>query len=165
MELKRTLNHLLYDRRRIKRLFPADSLERITAAIKSAEASHCGEIRFSVEAALDWSALRSDQTARERAIEVFSQLRVWDTEYNNGILIYLLLADRDVEIVADRGIHRFVGEASWVEICHRMEEHFQRGDFETGVTTGIAAISSVLVTHYPCQGPAHNEIADNPVLL
>lgn len=110
--------------------------------------------------------LLKDQSARQRSIEVFSQLRVWDTEYNNGVLIYLLLADRHVEIVADRGIHNRIGSEQWEKICRAMETAFRQGQFEAGVIAGIAAISAHLQAHFPTERQGgENELADRPVIL
>ena len=106
--------------------FLISSLAAIEQAIKQSEISHEGEVRFAVEAALNTLPLLRDQSARDRAVEVFSQLRVWDTEHNNGVLIYLLLADRDVEIIADRGINVKVGSEEWEKICREMEMLFVR---------------------------------------
>ena len=110
-------------------------------------------------------ALLHDRSARERAVEVFSHLRVWDTERNNGVLIYLLIADRRVEIVADRGIHRDVGPQGWEAICREMERSFRQGRFEQGVVEGIRAVASHLVRHYPASGANENELPDEPVIL
>jgi uncharacterized membrane protein len=126
---------------------------------------HAGEIRFTVESALPLIPLLRGQTARARALEVFSHLRVWDTEHNNGVLIYLLLADHDVEIVADRGVHARVGGEGWEKICREMEALFRAGDFEAGVLGGIRAVSVHLVKHYPVQGKNRNELDDKPVVL
>ena len=109
VDLWRLSRHFFTGRLAVRRIFTEHSLEAVKQAIQQAEAGHKGEIRFAVEASLDTLPLLRDQSARERGLEVFSQLRVWDTEHNNGVLIYLLLADRDVEIIADRGIHRRVG--------------------------------------------------------
>ncbi|MBC7583338.1 MAG: TPM domain-containing protein, partial [Tardiphaga sp.] len=117
------------------------------------------------EGALDGAPLFRDQSARERAIDVFSQLRIWDTEHNNGVLIYLLLADRDVEIVVDRGIDAHVGAAGWEAICQAMEAEFRAGHFERGVIRGIAAVTQHLATHFPRDGAAANELPDAPVIL
>ena len=106
------------------------------------------KIRFAVEHALDLPQLLAGMSARDRAIEVFSQLRVWDTEHNNGVLIYLLFADRDVEIVADRGIHAKVG-AGWEDICRSMEQRFRQGEFEAGVIEGIRAAWRASVATLP----------------
>ena len=163
--MKRILSHLLQSRHRVRRAFPAASLDRIEAAIRDAERAHNGEIRFAVEAALPWAELVSGQSARDRAIEVFSQLHVWDTEHNNGILIYLLLADRDVEIVADRGVNARLTQDAWELICHEMEAHFRRAEFEAGVLTGIRAVAAHLRTHYPKSSEDRNEMPDRPVVL
>ena len=163
--MKRILTHLLQSRYRVRHTFPAASLSRIEAAIRDAERTHNGEIRFAVEAALPWSGLVDGQSARDRAIEVFSQLHVWDTEHNNGVLIYLLLADRDVEIVADRGVNARVAQTEWEAICHAMEAHFRNGEFEAGLLAGIHAVAGHLRTHYPQRGDGLNEIPDHPVVL
>lgn len=150
---------------RVRRLFPRASLNAIEAAITGCEKTHAGQIHFAVEGALHPLALWRGQAARARALEVFSQLRVWDTEHNNGVLIYLLLADHDVEIIADRGIHARVGAVEWEKLCRRMEAAFRQGQFEAGVVDGIRAVSEHLARHYPADGKGGNELADKPVLL
>ena len=152
-------------RRMTNRAFPAHALAAIDRAIKESEGSHRGEIRFAVEGALHVDPLLRGQTARERAIDVFSRLRIWDTEHNNGVLIYLLLADRDVEIVADRGIHRKVGEKEWEGICRKMEAAFRRGEYEGGVIDGIREVTRLLAEHFPPIGGDRNELPDKPVVL
>lgn len=149
----------------VKRYFPRHVLAGIERAIGESEADHMGEIRFAVEAALDFWPLMRGKMARERALEVFSRLRVWDTEHNSGVLIYLLLADRDVEIVADRGIHAQVGDAQWQRICRMMEEDFRQGRFEQGVLAGIREISALLVRHFPATAVNPDELPDKPVVL
>src|ERR1043165_3359945 len=133
MNWKRTLRHLLTPSWRVGSAFPPTTLTAIESAIRDNEATHGGQICFAVEASLDVLPLWHDVGACHRALEIFSRLRVWDTEHNNGVLIYLLLADRDVEIVADRGIHAKVGAATWEGICRAMETHFRAGRFEVGV--------------------------------
>ena len=165
MNIKRVLRHLLVTHRRVKRAFPSDTLLAIDRAIKASEASHVGEIRFAVEGALDGTPLFKGQSARERAIDVFSQLRMWDTEHNNGVLIYLLLADRDVEIVADRGVHAKVGTQEWEKICRAMETAFKQAHYEAGVVSGIQAVTQHLVAHFPAVGNDRNELLDKPVVL
>jgi uncharacterized membrane protein len=165
MKIKRFFRHFLTFPWRVGRVFPQQSMAAIEAAIRESETSHYGEIRFSVETALDVRSLLEGKSARERAIEVFSQLRVWDTERNNGVLIYLLLADRDVEIVADRGIHQAVGQPGWETICREMERSFRQGCFEQGVVEGIRAVTSHLVRYYPARGGNENELPDKPVVL
>jgi uncharacterized membrane protein len=147
------------------RAFPGDTLNAIDGAIKAGEATHRGEIRFVVEGALETAPLFRGQTARERAIDVFSQMRIWDTERNNGVLIYLLLADRDVEIVADRGIDAKVGPEEWERICRNMEAAFRQADYEGGVIGGIREVSRHLAEHFPPIGDDRNELPDKPVVL
>lgn len=163
MNLKRTLAHLNTSKSSIKRSFP--SLARIEQEIKQSEAQHSGQIRFVVEASLDWGQLYANVNARDRAIEVFSQLRVWDTEHNNGILIYLLLADHDIEIIADRGINAKLKQSVWQEICVEMEQAFQKGQFEQGVVLGIQAITQQLIQHFPAEAGQLNELSDEAVVL
>ena len=150
--------------RQVERHFPRHTLDAIERAIKASETAHTGEIRFAVEGALDGMPLFNDQSARERAIDVFAQLRVWDTEDNNGVLIYLLLADRDVEIVADRGINAKVGAPEWEKICRMMEAAFHQGNYEKGVVSGIEAVTQHLAAHFPGSGANHNELPDRPVV-
>lgn len=166
MNISRITRHLWIGSPEVKRIFPAPSLERITSAIAASEAGHHGEIRFAVEASLELRPLLAGVTARERAIQVFSDLRVWDTEGNNGVLIYLLLADHDVEILADRGIHAKVGTAGWESICKGMEANFRQGRFEAGVMAGIASVGAYLDEHFPARGGANeNELPDAPAIL
>ncbi len=165
MNIKRTITHLLTTQGHVTKAFPAQVLKTIEQSISASEATHTGEIQFAVEDALDGVALFKGQTSRERAIELFAQLRVWDTEYNNGMLIYLLLADRAVEIVADRGIHARVGLEAWSTICRQMEADFKQSHYEGGVVNGVKAISQHLVQHFPVGAENHNELTDKPVLL
>jgi uncharacterized membrane protein len=162
MNLKRIARHLFTFPGQVARAFPPATMAAIERAIREQETRHAGEIRFAVEAALDVGPLLRGQSPRERAIEVFSQLRVWDTEHNNGVLIYLLLADRDVEIVADRGIHAKTG-TQWEEICRAMEAELKQGNYEKAVTDGIRAVARHLVRHFP-RGRV-NELPDKPVVL
>lgn len=165
MNIKRIAKHLMMTHWQVNRTFPRHTLIAIEQAIKASETEHAGEIRFAVEGALDGTPLFKGQSARERAIEMFSQLRVWDTEHNNGVLIYLLLADRDVEIVADRGIHAKVGSQEWEKICRTMEAAFKQANYEGGVVSGIQAVTQYLVKHFPAYGAGQNELSDKPVVL
>ena len=165
MNIKRIVKHLLTTRRLVKRAFPRSTLITIEKAIKASETAHVGEIRFAVEGALDGLPLFKGQSARERAIEVFSQQRVWDTHHNNGLLIYVLLADRAVEIVADRGIDAKVSSQEWNKVCHQMETAFKQSNFEGGVISGVQAVTQHLVAHFPADGRNGNELPDKPVLL
>ena len=165
MNYKRIMRHLSSGRAAVRRTFPSHALDAIERAIRETEAKHDGQIRFAVEATLDIKSLRAGKSARERAIEVFSQLRVWDTEHNNGVLIYLLLADRNVEIVADRGIHARLGQETWEAICREMEAAFREGQFEAGMLAGIHAVGEHLVHHFPAHSGKPNEMSDSPVVL
>ncbi|MDA9545907.1 hypothetical protein GPL17_19675 [Bradyrhizobium yuanmingense] len=165
MSIKRIARHLVQHHWRAKQIFPQAVLDRIEQAIKRGEATHSGQVRFVVEGALDGRPLFRNQPARERALDVFSHLRVWDTAHNNGVLIYLLLADRDVEIIADRGIDAKVGAEGWETICRAMEAEFRSGRFERGVIHGIEAVSREMAKHFPKQGPHANELPDAPVVM
>ena len=165
MNIQRIVRHLLVTDGQVKKAFPLSALNKIEQAIKASESAHVGEIRFAVEGALDGAPLYRGQSARERAIDLFSQLRVWDTQHNSGVLIYLLLADRDVEIVADRGIDAVVGSQAWTEVCHQMEAAFRQSNFERGVLGGVQAVTRHLVTHFPADGQNRNELPDTPVVL
>jgi uncharacterized membrane protein len=165
MSIKRIGRHLLANRSRVRRAFPARSLAAIERAIKASEAKHAGQIRFVVEGALDGAPLLRNQPPRARAIDVFSHLRMWDTAHNNAVLIYLLLADRDVEILADRGIDAKVDTKEWEKICRAMEAEFGKGNFEAGVLKGIEAVSRHLARHFPKRGAGANELPDAPVVM
>ncbi len=165
MDISRWIRHLFSNDRQVQKAFPSSALKAIETAISRAEAAHQGEIRFAVEAGLDIGPLMQGQAARGRALEVFSNLRVWDTEQNNGVLIYLLLAEHDVEIIADRGIDNRVGQQGWESICREMEKMFRAGRFEEGVLSGIQSISVYLERYYPKTGTDENELADAPVIL
>ena len=161
----RVLRHAVIDHRSVQRAFPAGDLARIEQAIAAGERTHRGQVCFAVEGALPPLRAWRGVTPRERALEVFGLLRVWDTEENAGVLIYLLLADRDVEIVADRGIDRRVGAAAWQAICTRMEAAFAQHRFVDGVVQGIGDVSALLAEHFPHGATGVNELPDRPVIL
>ena len=165
MGIKRIGRHLLHHRWRERRIFTPKVLARIEQAIKAGEATHSGQVRFVVEGALDGAPLFRNQPARERALDIFSQLRIWDTAHNNGVLIYLLLADHDVEIIADRGIDAKVGAAGWEKVCSTMEKEFRAGLFEHGVIKGIQEVSRLMARHFPAEPGGSNELPDAPVML
>jgi hypothetical protein len=165
MNVKRILRHLATTQGRITRAFPPPVMNAIEQAVKASEITHTGEVRFVVEGALDGAPLFGGQTAKERALELFSQLRMWDTAHNTGVLIYLLLADRAVEIVADRGIHAKAGPRTWVTICHEMEAAFKAAEFEGGTVGGIQAVTRQLVVHFPAGAHNANELPDKPLLI
>ena len=165
MKLLRVLRHLFYPDWLVRRAFPVAAMRRIETAIRDSEARHRGELRFAVEANLDLFPLLRGQSAREQAIEIFGRLQVWDTEENNGVLIYLLLADRDVEIVTDRGIASVVPQEEWEAVCCEMERRFRAGWFEEGVLYGIAEIGRRLQAHYPVDRENPNELPDRPIRM
>ncbi|WP_198288704.1 MULTISPECIES: TPM domain-containing protein [Pandoraea] len=162
---RRLGRHLLMTHWKVRQTFPRKTLQAIERAISAGEASHIGQLCFVVEGALSWAGLLKGLTARERAIEVFSQQRLWDTEHNTGVLIYLLLADRSVEIVADRGIHQKVGAREWSAVCRQMEAAFQKGEYEAGVIAGVESVGRHLRRHFPARDGGTNELSDKPVVL
>jgi len=164
MSIRRIGRHLLHHHWQLKRIFTPAVLARIEQAIKDSERTHAGQLRFVVEGALDGRPLWRNQPPRERALDVFSLLRVWDTEHNNGVLIYLLFADHAVEIVADRGVHARVEQPVWRAICQEMESAFGTGHYEAGVINGIKAVTQHLTKHYPAGG-GRNELPDRPVII
>ena len=165
IHIKRIFRHLLWTHWQVRRAFPQTALAAIEQAIQTAEATHTGEIRFAVEGALAGSALYADQSARERAIDLFSELRMWDTDARNGVLIYLLLADHSVEIVADRGLHAKTGSPEWERICRNMEAEFRVGHYEQGVIDGIRSVNHLLTKHFPAHSTNPNELPDKVVVL
>ena len=164
-KILRILRHLALSNWKVRRDFPHKTLSAIEHAIKLSELQHDGEIRFVVEGGLSGAPLYRGQPVRERAIDIFSQVRMWDTEHRNGVLIYLLVADRAVEIVSDRGIHGRVDGREWERICTQMETAFHERRFEHGVLEGIAAVSEHLVRHFPSSGANRNELPNKVVLL
>ncbi len=165
MSLNRIARHMLLPDWIARRAFPAATLDRIEAAIRESEKSHDGELRFAAEAGLDLLPLVRGLTPRQRAVDVFSQLRVWDTEHNSGVLIYVQLVDRDIEIVADRGINARVKQNEWDAVCRRMELAFRAGQFEVGILEGIREITALLARHFPPRDSNPDELPDKPVVL
>jgi len=163
--LARLWRHLVTDRGAVRRAFPEPTLAAIEAAIAAGERTHRGQLCVAIEAALPPHRALGATTPRERALEVFGLLRVWDTEENTGVLVYVLLADRDVEIVADRTIDRLVGDAYWQAQCAVMEAEARAGRLGVGVLKAVEAISATLAGHFPCEGAGRNEIPDRPTLL
>lgn len=165
MRVGRFLRHLFTDRWAVRMAFPPRALQAIERSIAEQERRHDGELRFAVEAALPFIDLVRGVSARARAVGLFSELRVWDTEHNCGVLIYLLLADQRVEIVADRGIHRQVGETAWEAICGAMQQEFAARRFEQGVVVGVQAVSDLLAAHYPPRADKQDELPNRPVVI
>ena len=165
MSIKRVLKHLFTPHWIVSRAFTRAALQRIGEAIAKSELSHDGELRFAVEAGLHIVPLVHGVSPRQRARELFSQLHVWDTEHNSGVLIYLQLVDRRIEIVADRGISAKVAQTEWDAICRRMESAFKQGEFEAGSIKAIEEITGLLAMHFPPIGDNPNELPDQPVVL
>jgi len=165
MDFMRIIKHLFYPGWWLRRDFPPQDMTRIESAIQTSEKKHSGEIRFAIESSLPLKALWHNEPMHERALEVFSLLRVWDTEDNNGVLIYLLLADQKVEITVDRNINKVVKQADWDLICHLIEDHFKQNLFAEGVIQGIEEISKLLEKHFPAIENNINELPDKPVIL
>ena len=150
-----------------RRRFPAADMERIADAIASGEARHRGEICFAVESALPIGDVLRGVQARERAVDAFGRLRVWDTAGNNGVLVYLLLADHRIEIVADRGLAGLVSDEQWRGVCLLMEEGLRAGEHADAVVEGIRAASDLLAMHFPRLpgGADEDELPNRPVFL
>ena len=164
--MARLLRHLFATRSGTRRRFPAQLLESIEAAIKAAEARTSGEIRFVVETALEPDEVWAGLTPRERAMQTFSDLHIWNTELRNGVLVYVLLADRDVEIVADRGAAERIGQADWEGVCRAMEAHFRAGRFAEGALAGVNAVGALLEKHFPADRERNrDELPNQPALL
>lgn len=163
--LKRMLRHLGIPRWWLRRVLPPASLLRIEMEVADSETRHGAEIRVALEANLGLAPLMQGQTARQRAEAVFSSLRVWDTELNNGVLIYLLLADREFEIVADRGLAKAIDQSEWERLCREMEAHFQQGRHEDGLIHGVHVIGKKLEALFPRLAGDVNELPDRPVIL
>lgn len=163
--MPRLLRHLLTTRWQLRRLFPAATLAAIEAAVRAAEREHSGEIRFAIETCLDLRRLLSGASPRDRARQLFGRLGVWDTRRNNGVLIYVLLAEQDIEIVADRGFDGVVQPAEWQEVCRCMENEFRAGHFEAGALAGIRRVSALIGRHFPAAPGDRNELPDAPAVL
>ncbi|MGH8189468.1 MAG: TPM domain-containing protein [Steroidobacteraceae bacterium] len=147
----------------LRRVLDAASLEAIEKAIAETERLHGGEIRFAIEANLGAAELMKGITPRDRALQMFAELGVWDTEANNGVLIYVLWADHDVEIVADRGFNGRVTPEEWADVCHTMERLFASGKARQAAVEGISAVGNLIARHYPAAD--RNELPNRPVVV
>jgi uncharacterized membrane protein len=165
MNAVRFVRHIFSTRWTTRSHFTARVLADIEAAIRETEALHAGEIRLVVEGALDLVELVQDLAPRQRAMQVFGQLGVWDTAQNNGVLIYLLLADHTVEIVADRGIAARIAQSEWDAVCREMERHYRDGRFGEGSVAGVRAVGRLLSRHFPGRRGDADELPNQPVLL
>ena len=164
--LTRLLRHRWADGR-LRRVLTPEVLQRLGQRVAASERRHTGQIRICAEGGLPLSYLWRGASARERAITQFGKLRVWDTEHNNGVLIYLLLAEHAIEIVADRGLAQRVPEATWHSLVQRLSQALRAGQYEDGLTEVLAYVSALLVAHFPASdnAPSSNELPDAPVLL
>ena len=164
--LGRLLRHRWLDASDTHKAVPADMVQRLARRVAASERRHSGEVRICVEAALPSSYLWRGAPARERAIMMFSKLRVWDTQDNNGVLIYVLLADRAIEIVADRGLNSRVAPQEWQQLVKRLSGAMRDGRVEDGLTQALEEVSALLVEHFPlAAGQADsNELPDGPFL-
>jgi uncharacterized membrane protein len=165
-KLLRILKHRLLDETDARRALDAKALQRLQERVAASERGHSGEIRICVEASLPLSYLWRNASARQRAVTLFGKLRVWDTEHNNGVLIYLLLAEHRIEIVADRGLNRHVGSDQWQALTGHMAAAFKAGHYEAGLNDAVDAVGKLLDRHYAVA--AHlvnrNELPDEPVI-
>ena len=165
-KLLRLLKHRSLDERDALRALGRGGLERLEARVAASERQHSGEIRICVEAGLPLSYLWRGASARERAVAMFGKLRVWDTEHNNGVLIYLLLAEHRIDIVADRGLNRHVDAVQWQQIMSAMRNAFRAGEFEAGLNDAVSAVDALLAQYFPLgAGQLNpNELPDAPHL-
>jgi uncharacterized membrane protein len=147
--LQRILRHRWMDDSDTRRAVPPELLKRLENYVTASEARHSGEVRICIEAGMPTSYLWRDATPRDRAVAMFGKLRVWDTEHNNGVLIYLLLAENAIEIVADRGLNHCVSTTQWQAVTQRMAAAFKARKFEEGLTQALQEVSALLVQHFP----------------
>jgi len=164
MQLKRLFKHLIPNHFSLKRAFPQFVLDELAQAIQRSEQSHRGELRFVIEENLSGSALLGNTSARDRAIELFSQLRIWDTEENSGVLLYVLWADRAIEIIIDRGLSSKINEETLQSICTSVELYYRKAQFSEGSLYAIKAIDELLAIHFPANN-TDNEMPDQPFIL
>lgn len=165
MNLQRMLKHLMIPDWLARRGFSASDLVAVTAAIGDSERRHRGELRFVIEGALPVGALLQQITVRQRAIQLFSELRVWDTADNSGVLIYVQLIDRRVEILADRGINALVAQSEWDAICRQMEVAFGAGQWRSGAVNAVTRAGDLLAQHFPATENNPNELPDSPLVI
>jgi uncharacterized membrane protein len=164
-KLKRALRHLLSTRNEAERAFPPATLTAIAEAITAGEQTHRGELRLVVEKSLPLSAVWEGVTNRQRAISLFADYGIWDTEDNCGVLLYINLADHKVDIVADRGINRKIDAATWQAICNAMTAGFAQGRFQEAVLEAVDKVNTLLRQHFPANGARPNELPDKPLML
>jgi uncharacterized membrane protein len=164
-KIKRWFLHAFTPPWRQRVLFSKTTLKAIETAIQQSETTHSGELRFAIENALTASQVWHGLSSYQRALELFAKLHVWDTEENSGVLIYLLLAERTVHIIADRGINKRVTQAEWDDIVRAMQSEFRSGNFERGSVLGIEQITALLASHFPATADNPNELPDAPIII
>ena len=162
---RRLLRHLTLTHSRVRRAFAPGTCKALAQRIHQSEAQHAGQLRLVIEGALDLPALWRGQSSRDRALELFAHLGIWDTPHNNGVLVYVLMADRSVEIVADRGIDACCGQAAWNRIAMAMAQQFACGAFAQGTLQGLEAITRLLARHFPPVPGQKNDLPDAPIVL
>jgi uncharacterized membrane protein len=165
VDLRRFWKHVAMTPGRARRAFPDRTMQAVAGAIAESEKTHRGEIAFVVEAELSTAALWRGLTVRARAREVFAAQGVWNTEENNGVLLYVLLAERHVEIVADRGIDARVAAHEWQAVVDAMDAHFREGRYEEGALAGVRGVGALLARHFPDATEGRNQLGDRPVLM
>ncbi|NML48636.1 TPM domain-containing protein [Ramlibacter sp. G-1-2-2] len=165
-KLLRLFRHRWHDESDTRRALPPEALERLRQRVAASETRHSGELRICVESGLPFGYVWRGHTAHDRAVTLFGKLRVWDTEHNNGVLIYLLLAEHAIEIVADRGLNARIDAIQWTQLVERMRSAFQGGQFEEGLGRAVDEVTTLLVAHFPlAPGEANpNELPDEPVV-
>lgn len=163
--LKRQWRHWMTTSAQGRRMFPSETLAAIGRAITAGEQRHRGEVRLIVENAMPSDAIWADVGNRQRAIALFAEYGVWDTEDNCGVLIYVNLAEHKVEIVVDRNIGRKIDAATWQQICRTMTDGFARGQFHASTLAAIDQVNALLATHFPADGARANELPDHPIVL
>ena len=161
----RTLRHLVATKAKGRRAFPPDTLKTIAEAITAGEQRHRGELRLVVENALPFDAAWTGVANRQRALALFAEYGVWDTEDNCGVLLYVNLAERKVDIVADRNIGRKIDAATWQAVCQTMTQAYARGDFHDGTLAAVDQVNALLREHFPANGARSNELPDQPLML
>ena len=164
MAAGRLLKHLLVPPWAARRSFPPATLKKIEEAVRASEQEHDGELRFVVESVLPLHYLLGKKPSRRRAEDLFAQLKVWDTEHNSGVLIYVQLLNRHIDIVADRGIAARVEQTEWDAVCRAMEAEFRAGKFEAGALEGLSRVTRILARHFPSRGARPNELPDRPLV-
>jgi uncharacterized membrane protein len=161
---RRLIRHSWFGAADSKRAVPPALQQKLQAQIKTSEAQHSGQIRLVVEAALPLSYIWRGLAVRARAVMLFGKLRVWDTERNNGVLIYLLLAERKIEIVADRGLQQLVAKTAWSDTVNRMRGSLKLKQFDAGLTLAVEDVSKLLIQHFPDSSTHLNELPDSPII-